>query len=125
MDRLDRGELPMMITEVYLFGSFLRDKPWPRDLDLLLVYDSDATLRMYEVKDEKGAHWRMWQMRRSPSRLRACLKKNAERTVDISICPSLEEYTRDLLYPMDVCLRIWSIGDRDWRGRLREHFARA
>jgi hypothetical protein len=97
MDRLDRGQLPMIITEVYLFGSFLRDKPWPRDLDLLLIYDSDATLKMYEATDGKGAHWRMWQMSRSPARLRACLKKNAEKAVDISICPSLEEYTRDLL----------------------------
>ncbi|MGD1060300.1 MAG: nucleotidyltransferase domain-containing protein [Methanomassiliicoccales archaeon] len=113
----------MVITEVYLFGSFLRDKPDPNDLDLLLIYDSDATLRMYEVKDGKEAHWSMWQMRRSPSRLRGRLKKNAEKTVDINICPSLEEYTRDLLYPMDLCLKIWTADDHDWRGKLREYFS--
>ncbi|MDD1769992.1 MAG: nucleotidyltransferase domain-containing protein [Methanomassiliicoccales archaeon] len=124
MDRLDRGELPMVITEVYVFGSFLRNKPRPRDLDLLLIYDSDATLKMYEATDEKGAHWRIWQMRRSPAKLRGCLKKNAEKTVDISICPSLEEYAKDLLYPMDVCLKIWTADDRDWRGKLREHFSK-
>ncbi len=124
MNRLDEGGLPMSITEVYLFGSFLRGKRRPRDLDILLIYDSDATLNMYEAIDRKGSHWRLWEMRRSPSRLRACLKSNAEKTVDINICPSLEEYTRDLLYPMDICLKIWTPTDRDWKGKLREHFSR-
>lgn len=114
----------MVITEVYVFGSFLRNKKRPRDLDLLLIYDSDATLKMYEAVDGKGPHWRLSQMGRSPSMLRGCLKSNAEKSVDISICPSLEEYTRDLLYPMDVCLRIWTPADRDWRGKLREHFSK-
>ncbi len=125
MDQIEKGGLPMVIKEVYLFGSFLRDNKRPNDLDLLLIYDSDATLKMYEAVDGKGPHWRLWQMRRSPGRLRGRLKENAEKTVDISICPSLDEYTRDLLYPMDVCLRIWTAEDRDWRGKLREHLSKA
>jgi hypothetical protein len=124
MARLESGDLPMVINEVYVFGSFLRAKPSPRDLDLLLIYDPDATLKMYETVDDKGPHWMLWQMSRSPSRLRGCLKRNGERTLDISICPSLEEYSRDLEYPMDVCLKIWSRSDHDWRGKLSDHFSK-
>jgi Family of unknown function (DUF6932) len=97
MDKVDKGHLPMVIKEVYLFGGFLRNKAAPADIDILLIYDSDATLQMYEAVGAKGdRHWRFWEVRKSPSRLRGLLKRNAERTVDINICPSLEEFQRDL-----------------------------
>lgn len=123
MDKVDQGHLPMAIKEVYVFGGFLRNKDTPKDIDLLLIYDSDETLRMYEAVGRKGdVHWRLWEMRRSPSHLRRALKENAERSVDINLCPSLEEYQRDLLFPMDPVLRIWSVEERDWRSVLTGYF---
>jgi predicted nucleotidyltransferase len=125
MDKVDRGHLPMVIKEVYLFGGFLRNKASPTDIDILLIYDSDATLQMYEAVGSKGdRHWRFWEVRKSPSRLRGRLKRNAERTVDINICPSLEEFQRDLAYSMDLWLRVWTPESRDWRATLFDHFER-
>ena len=119
MARVERGHLPMAIKEVYLFGGFLRNKERPRDIDILLIYDSDQTLKMYEATGKSGdVHWRLWEMRRSPSHLRHALKKNAERSVDINICPSLDEYQKDLLFPMDPVLLIWTPMRRDWRSTL-------
>ncbi len=123
MEKVDRGHLPMAIKEVYLFGGFLRNKERPKDIDLLLIYDSDQTLKMYEAVGRKGdVHWRLWEMRRSPSHLRHALKENAERSVDINICPSLEEYQRDLLFPMDPVLLLWTPDHKDWRATLAAYF---
>ncbi len=123
MDRVDHGHLPMAIKEVHLFGGFLRNKDHPKDIDLLLIYDSDLTLKMYEMVGAKGdVHWRLWEMRRSPSHLRHALKQNAERSIDINICPSLEEYQRDLLFPMDPVLLIWTPESPDWRSALANYF---
>jgi len=123
MDAVDQGGLPMVIKEIYLFGGFLRDKERPTDVDLLLIYDSDRTLHLYERTGKDGrTRWCFWDMRTSPSRLRAALKKNAEKTVDINICPSVEEFERDLAYQMDVLLKIWSEEDKDWRNKLAWYF---
>ncbi|MGB9881754.1 MAG: nucleotidyltransferase domain-containing protein [Methanomassiliicoccales archaeon] len=125
MEKIENDELPMHIKEVYLFGSFLKGKKDPRDIDILLIYDSDKTAKKYEYIDKKGrARWKMTALRRSPSKLRAHLKKNAERSLDLSICPSLEEFKKDLTKELDCCLRIWSETDRDWKGKLNEHFLR-
>lgn len=122
---VDQGDLPMAIKEVFLFGGFLRNKRDPTDIDILLIYDSDETLRMYEAVSRKGErHWRFWDMRKSPSRLRGMLKGNSERSVDLNICPSLEEFQRDLAFRMDVSLSIWTPEDRDWRAKLVSHFER-
>lgn len=123
MDKVEKGNLPMVIREVYLFGGFLRNKDRPKDIDLLLVYDSDQTLKMYEAVGRKGnVHWRLWEMSRSPSHLRHALKENAERSVDINIAPSLEEYQRDLVFPVDPVLMIWTRESQDWRGALSRYF---
>jgi hypothetical protein len=123
MEKVDHGHLPMVIKEVYLFGGFLRNKDRPKDIDLLLIYDSEQTLKMYEAKGRKGdSHWRLWELRRSPSHLRHALKQNAERSVDINICPSLEEYQKDLLFPMDPVLLIWTPENKDWRSTLATYF---
>jgi len=123
MDRVENDDLPMIIKEVYLFGGFLRNKAEPSDIDILLIYDSDKTLRKYETGGKKGnSHWRFWEVRKAPSRLRALLKKNAERSVDINICPSLEEFQKDLAYEMDAYLCIWSLSDRNWKSKLIYYF---
>jgi hypothetical protein len=125
MTRIDGDQLPMHIIEVYLFGSFLLDKIRPNDIDLLLVYSSDLTLRLYEAGGETPeAHWRMRDLRRSPARLRGCLKHNGELSVDISICSSIEEFQRDLVYPMPLYLQIWSRDDGNWRSKLFCHFSK-
>lgn len=125
MGKVAVGRLPMVITEVYLFGSFLRLKESPADIDILLIYDSDRTLQMYETMGRKGdLHWRFWDVRKSPSRLRGMLKKNAERSVDINICPSLKEFQRNLAYAMDTYLRIWSTDDCNWHSTLKAYFQR-
>lgn len=57
--KVDEGRLPMVIAEVYLFGSFLRLKGSPADIDILLIYDSDRKLQMYETRGGNGdLHWR-------------------------------------------------------------------
>jgi len=124
MDRIEKGGLPMHISEVYLFGSFLKGKDRPKDIDILLVYDPDKTAELYETLDPIGEiGWKLWEMRRSPSRLRGLLKANSERSVDINICPTLQAFQLDLAYRMDTWLKIWDLDDRDWRGRLLRHFA--
>ncbi|MEM0448685.1 MAG: hypothetical protein QW520_02560 [Methanomassiliicoccales archaeon] len=123
MSKVDEGCLPMSIREVYLFGGFLRNKEDPKDIDLLLIYDPDETLRMYEKVERDGSvRWKLWELQKSPSQLRRMLKKNSERSVDINICPSLEEYQKDLLFPMDPILRIWTREERDWRKVLSNYF---
>jgi len=123
MTRIDQGDLPMSIVKVYLFGSFLKGKEFPKDIDILLIYDSNLTAEMYEHVDRRGRQsWRMWDMRTSPSRLRGMLKSNSERSVDLNICPSLEAFQRDLEYEMDLWIGIWEPEDRDWRGKLEAHF---
>jgi hypothetical protein len=125
MSRIEKGGLPMSIVEVYLFGSFLKEKGYPRDIDILLIYDSTKTAEMYEYFDRQGKkRWGMWGLGMSPSRLRGMLKSNAETTVDINICPSLEAFQVDLEYEMDTWLSIWKPQDRDWRGKLVGHFRR-
>lgn len=123
MERIEAGDLPMAIIEVYLFGSFLKEKEFPKDIDILLIYDSNITAEMHEYVDYKGdRHWRMWDLRTSPSRLRGQLKKNSERTVDINICPTLEAFQSDLAYEMDTWLSIWTSRDRNWRDKLASYF---
>ncbi len=124
MDKVEHDSLPMYIKEVYLFGSFLKGKEDPKDIDIVLIYDSDKTAKMYETIGRKGdPHWRMGELRRAPSRLRGRLKENAERTLDFTICPSLEEFKRDLPKELDCCLRIWSEEARDWRSRLSAYLS--
>lgn len=61
MDRIENLELPMFIREVYLFGSFLKEKNSPTDIDIILIYDPDKTAEKYEVMDSKGnLKWKMW-----------------------------------------------------------------
>ena len=123
MHRIEQGDLPMVISEVYLFGSFLKDEEFPKDIDILVLYDTNKTAEMYEHTDSSGrTHWMMWDLRTSPSRLRGRLKKNSERSVDLNICPTLEAFQNDLEYEMDMWLSIWTPEDRDWRGRLFNHF---
>lgn len=122
MDTIENEDLPMYIKDVYVFGSFLKEKESPRDIDLVLIYDSDLTTKKHETIGKKGIpRWKMLELRKSPSKLRGCLKKNAENTIDLTICPSLEEFQRDLTRELDLCLRIWSVEDRDWRSNLRNH----
>jgi hypothetical protein len=126
MSVIETQDLPMYVKEVYLFGSFIKGKDDPKDIDIVLIYDSEETTKKYETIGRKGdKRWRMWELRRSPSRLRGRLKENAERTVDLTICPSVEEFQRDLTRKLDVCLRIWSVDDRDWRSNLNEHLMNA
>lgn len=115
-------DLPMHIREVYLFGSFLTEKDDPTDLDLLLLYDPDLTAEKYTVEDERGTHWKMGELARSPSRLRGRLKRNSERSVDLSICPSLEAFQRDLEHEMTLYLCLWTREERDWRDKLNAYF---
>ena len=123
MDTIENEDLPMYIKEVYVFGSFLKGKESPRDIDIVLIYDTDLTTKKHETISKKGIpRWKMWELRKSPSRLRGRLKENAENTIDLTICPSLEEFQRDLTRELDLCLRIWSVEDRDWRSNLRNHF---
>jgi hypothetical protein len=123
MDRIEEGDLPMALSEVYLFGSFLKNEEFPKDIDILLLYDSNKTAEMYEHTDISGkTRWMMWDLRTSPSRLRGCLKKNSERSVDLNICPTLEAFQNDLEYEMDIWLSIWTPEDRDWKARLFNHF---
>jgi hypothetical protein len=123
MDTIENEDLPMYIKEVYVFGSFLKGKDSPRDVDIVLIYDSNLTTKKHETTGKKGIpRWKMWELRKSPSRLRGRLKRNAESTVDLTICPSIEEFQRDLTRELDLCLRIWSVEDRDWRSNLRNHF---
>jgi len=124
MNRIENFELPMYISEVYLFGSFLKEKDSPTDIDIILIYDSNKTAEMYEVVDSKGnLKWKMWDLRRSPSRLRGMLKYNSERTVHLNIVPSLQAFQKDLEYEMDVWLKIWDVNDRDWHGKLIKYFS--
>ncbi len=123
MAQIEKGRLPMHIMEIYLFGSFLKKKERPTDIDILLIYDPNRTAEMYEYVDRKGrGAWRMWDLRTSPARLRGMLKFNAERSVDINICPSLKAFQTDLEYDMDVWLKIWRTDDRDWKSKLIDYF---
>jgi DNA polymerase/3'-5' exonuclease PolX len=123
MNRIEADDLPMYIHEVYLFGSFLRSKEYPKDIDILLIYDSDKTAELYEVRSPTGEiKWRIWEMRRSPARLRGVLKANSERSVDINICPTLKAFQMDLAYEMDTWLKIWDREDDNWRAKLLRHF---
>lgn len=123
MNRIEAGDLPMSIVEVYLFGSFLKETEYPKDIDILLIYDSNRTAEMYEYVDNKGkVKWRMWDLRTSPSRLRGMLKSNAERTLDVNICPTLETFQRDLKFEMNTWLSIWTPDDRNWRNKLARFF---
>lgn len=125
MNEIETQDLPMYIKEVYIFGSFIKGKDDPNDVDLLLVYDSEETTKKYETLGRRGdRHWKMWELSRSPSKLRGRLKRNAERTVDLTICPSIEEFQRDLTRRLDLCLKIWSVDDRDWRSNLNRHLMR-
>ncbi len=122
MGRIEEGELPMFVEEVYLFGSFLTEKTSPQDLDILLIYDSNRTAERYtEVEPDGEEHWNMEELRRAPSRLRDCLKEDGEQ-IDICICPNLDMYQKDLEYRMTNYLRIWSRDDRDWKDKLVRHF---
>jgi len=122
MNEIETQDLPMHIKEVYLFGSFIKGKSDPKDVDILLIYDSDKTATKYETRGRRGdKRWRMWELSKSPSRLRGRLKRNSERTVDLTICPSVEEFQRDLTRKLDLCLRIWSSDDRDWRTNLNKY----
>ena len=122
MREIETQDLPMHIKEVYIFGSFIKGKNDPSDVDLLLVYDSEETAKKYETLGKRGdRQWKMWELSKSPSKLRGRLKRNAERTVDLTICPSVEEFQRDLSRRLDLCLKIWSLDDRDWRSNLNHY----
>ena len=122
MDTIENEDLPMYIKEVYVFGSFLKGEESPRDVDIVLIYDSNLTTKKYETIGKREIpRWKMWELRKSPSKLRGRLKENAENTIDLTICPSIEEFQRDLTKELDLCLRIWGVEDRDWRSNLRNH----
>ena len=53
MNRIDAGDLSMSMIETCPFGSFQRETGYPKNIDILLIYDSNRPAEIYEYVDYK------------------------------------------------------------------------
>lgn len=106
-------DLPLKIKEVYLFGSFLKGKREPDDVDIILVHEKLSLEQAEEnIQAIKGYGTTFEQ------KMNRRLKANAEK-MDIVYFTNIE-YAKQV-YPriFEKYLRIWSTEDKNWKEKLR------
>ncbi len=112
IDTIENAEdLPLDVKEIYIFGSFSRDKEEPGDLDLMMVHE-DLTPEQLEltVRAIEGHGTSLEQQ------MNGRLKSNRE-NVDIVYGPNLEgAMSRMRVEP--YVEKIWSKDDHNWREKL-------
>ena len=104
-------DLPLDVKEIYVFGSLIRGKQRPSDLDLVMIHE-ELTSEQLEltVRAVEGYGTSLEQ------RMNGRLKSNRE-NVDIVYGASLEAVmSRMRVKPSTE--RIWSKDDHDWRKKL-------
>jgi predicted nucleotidyltransferase len=112
--RVERDrDLPLDIKEVYIFGSFVRGKEEPDDLDLIMVHNElspkQAELTAGAIEDH-GTYL--------DKQMNGRLKSNSE-NIDVVYGTSLEAVIQLLKVKPSTIEKIWSKDDRDWREKLR------
>lgn len=110
-------DLPLDVKEIYVFGSFIRGKQQPGDLDLVIIHQ-ELTPEQTEltVRAVEGYGTSLEQQ------MNARLKSNRE-SVDIIYGASLEgAMSRMRVKPSAE--KIWSKDDHDWREKLARLQAR-
>jgi predicted nucleotidyltransferase len=106
-------DLPLDIKEVYIFGSFVRGKEEPGDLDLIMVHSelgpkqAELTARAIEGHGTS-----------LDQQMNGRLKSNSE-NIDVVYGTSLEAVIHLLKVKPSTIEKIWSKDDRDWREKLR------
>jgi len=106
-------DLPLDIKEVYIFGSFVRGKEEPRDLDLIMVHNElDPKQAELTARSIEGHGTSLDQQ------MNGRLKSNSE-NIDLVYGTSLEAVIHLLKVKPSTIEKIWSKDDRDWREKLR------
>ena len=114
IDIIERGrDLPLDIKEVYTFGSFVRGKEEPGDLDLIMVH-SELSPKQAELTSRaiEGHGTSLDQQ------MNGRLKSNSE-NIDVVYGTSLEAVIHLLKVKPSTIEKIWSNDDRDWQEKLR------
>lgn len=121
--RVEAGEAPVPIREVYVFGSFARGAPQPNDLDLIVIHDRPGRelLATYEEAvrghyDELDRAFKAGQ--RFAAAMRRVFRRGSER-MDVKLAESLKEALAGMIrIPRREIRLIWSEGDRKWEAKV-------
>jgi Nucleotidyltransferase domain len=121
--RVEAGDAPARVREIYCFGSFARGALEPNDLDLIIVHDppSPETLAplLKAVKsysyDECDQAYKAYC--RFLAAMRKVFRRGSER-MDIKLEGSLDRALSAMVVPTAEVRLLWSDADRDWEGRV-------
>lgn len=122
--RIEAGEAPARIREVYVFGSFARGAMEPDDLDLIVVHDRPSNkvlepllkaVKSYSY-DDLDQSFKAYQ--RFEAALRKVFRRGGER-MDIKLAESLDSAVSALVdIPPGEIRLVWSEPNRDWRANV-------
>lgn len=124
MARVEAGEAPARVREIYVFGSFARGALDPNDLDLIVVHDPPspelyaAMLAAVESYSHDDINQHLRAELRFNAAMRRVFRRGSER-MDVFTGRSFEDATWRVTKPPPGEVRLlWSEQDRDWEGKL-------
>jgi hypothetical protein len=122
--RLEAGDAPARVREVYVFGSFSRGALDPHDLDLIVVHDPPTAEALAPFSDAvKGYSYDKLDQaamagRRFDAAMRKVFRRGSEH-IDVLTGTSLREVLGGIkTLPREEVKLVWSEQDRDWGSRL-------
>jgi hypothetical protein len=120
---IDRGQAPLSVKSLHVFGSYARGALHPGDLDLIVIHEPIPKAMLdkwcaYYAEDE--FYDELEALRKATNRcmagLRKLIRKPGEK-IDILFGTDLEQRLSGLL-GRDTARLIWSVDDRDWKSKL-------
>jgi len=124
LEAIEAGQVPVNVREFYVFGSYARGAPEPKDLDLLLFYDGDESLRDRIYRDLEAQGFSSLEIvRKGAQRFLTEIKRSLCRPgeqIDLGIerhDPSGSNRFRNDRIEQEKIL-LWSQEDHDWRTKL-------
>jgi predicted nucleotidyltransferase len=105
-------DLPLDVKEILVFGSFIRGKELPGDLDIIMVHE-DLTPEQLELT-VKAIEGHGTSLERQ---MNGRLKSNSE-TVDIIYGPNLEVAMSRMRVKSTIVESVWSKDDHNWKQKL-------
>lgn len=122
--RLEAGEAPARVREIYAFGSFARGALNPHDLDLIVVHDPPTAdmLAPYLAAVKGYSYDKLDQAAKAGQRFDAAMRKVFRRGsehIDVLTGSNLREVLSEIkTLPREEVKLIWSEKDRDWGAKV-------
>jgi hypothetical protein len=120
---IERGETPVAVRELYLFGSYVRGALEPGDLDIVVVHERPSQELLEQYREELFRTRTSWfddvfePGFRFQSKMRSALKRRGEK-IDLILTVNAEQVRKSVGVPETEFLCVWTHQRRQWRNVL-------